>query len=143
MRAINKIVIHCTASDDSLDIGFREINQWHKDRGFLSPSGIHCGYHYIIRRNGTTERGRPDSEAGAHVSGHNAKSLGICWVGLNTPSQKQLETLFALTRGLMNQYKVSIDNVVGHYELFSGKTCPNLDMNKFRAELLFYGGKNA
>lgn len=137
MREIKKIVIHCTASDDSLDIGFREINEWHKQRGWLSPSGISCGYHYIIRRNGVSEKGRPDSETGAHVAGHNSDSIGIVWVGIKDPSKKQLESLHALTRGLMHKYNIDVDKVLGHYELYSGKSCPNLDMDKFRAELLF------
>lgn len=140
MRTIKKIVIHCTDSDDSLDIGFREINQWHKERGWLSASGISCGYHYIIRRTGVVERGRPDADRGAHVAGHNAESIGITWVGRRELSQKQYESMMALIRGLMHQYTVDITHVVGHYELDSKKTCPNLNMDKLRANLLFPGG---
>lgn len=137
MRKINKLVIHVSDSPDSLDIGFRDINEWHKQRGWMSPSGISCGYHYIIRRNGTTERGRPDTEMGAHVKHHNSKSLGIVWVGRKQMDPRQEKTLLVLLRGLMNQYNIPIDNVFGHYELDSGKTCPNIDMNWLRAELLF------
>lgn len=144
MRKITKIVIHCTDSDDSLDIGFREINDWHKQRGWLSPSGINCGYHYVIRRNGAVERGRPDEEAGAHVKGHNAHSIGIVWVGRNQISEKQLKTLHALVTGVSRQYNLDlIDDVLGHKELDPNKTCPNLDMNLIRANLLFpYPGKS-
>lgn len=142
MRKISKIIVHCTDSDDSLDIGFREINDWHKQRGFLSPSGISCGYHYVIRRNGSTERGRPDEEAGAHVKGHNANSIGVVWVGRNQIGTKQLETLNAVLWGLLKQYSLEITDIYGHKELFEGKTCPNLDMNKLRANLLFYKAKS-
>lgn len=137
MRKIKKIVIHCTDSEDSLDIGFREINQWHKERGWLSQSGISCGYHYIIRRNGKIEKGRPLEEAGAHVSGHNSTSIGIVWVGRKNISPGQMGRLLSLTRWLMQEFAVEPDQVFGHYELNPGKTCPNLDMNKVRAELLF------
>lgn len=137
MRDIKMVVLHCSDSDDSLDYGFKEINQWHKERGFVSPSGINCGYHYIIRRNGSIELGRPEEEIGAHVKGYNSKSLGICWIGRKQMSDKQLDTALKLIKSLIVTHKVDIDKVFGHYELDSGKTCPNLDMNRFRAELLF------
>ena len=141
MRTIKRIVVHCTDSDDSLDIGFREINEWHKERGWMSPSGVSCGYHYVIRRNGVLERGRPDEETGAHVRGWNHDSIGIVWVGRKKMDPRQEKTLLPVVRGLMNQYMVDITNVFGHYELDPGKTCPNLDMNRVRAELLFSKAK--
>lgn len=137
MRRIDKIVIHCSDSDDSLDIGFREINEWHRQNGWLAPSGVSCGYHFVIRRDGRSEPGRLLSEAGAHARGHNSRSIGICWVGRRQPTSVQLSTLHALARGLMHQFSVPIENVVGHYELDGGKTCPNLDMDRFRANLIF------
>lgn len=137
-RQIKKIVVHVSDSDDSLDFGFRDVNEWHKQRGFLSPSGIHCGYHYIIRRNGTVEVGRPLEEAGAHVQGHNAKSIGICWIGRNHISPEQKKSLMTLIRDTAKQFNLDlVDDVFGHYELNPGKTCPNLDMVKLRAELVF------
>ena len=48
-RNIKKIFVHCTDSDDSLDIGFKEINDWHQLRGGLSKSGVSCGYHYHFK----------------------------------------------------------------------------------------------
>ena len=81
MRDIDQLVIHCSATNPEQDIGFTEINYEHGQNGWESPSGIHCGYHYIIRRDGTLEHGRPEEEIGAHVKGHNAYSLGICLVG--------------------------------------------------------------
>ena len=137
MRKIDEIFIHCTDSDDSLDIGFAEIDSWHRDRGWLSDSGVSCGYHYIIRRDGRVERGREDWERGAHVKGWNKRSLGIAWVGRNEISPKQFKTLLVLTRGLMNQYDVDIEDVLGHCEVDHHKTCPNLDMLKVRGNLLF------
>ena len=140
MREIKKIVIHCTDSCDSLDIGAKEINDWHRARGWLSPSGVSIGYHYVIRRNGVVETGRPVAEVGAHVAGHNKDSIGICWVGRKKPSEKQLERLKALVKLLMSDFKIDICNVFGHYELDKNKTCPNLNMDLFRAETLFVEG---
>jgi N-acetylmuramoyl-L-alanine amidase len=140
VRTIKKIVVHCSDSDDSLDIGFHDINEWHRLRGWLSPSGISCGYHYIIRRRGVVERGRPLEEVGAHVEGHNSDSIGICVVGRKKFDPVQVDVLYATIKNLMATYKVPIEKVFGHYEMDTahGKTCPNMDMNRVRAELLFY-----
>lgn len=133
MRNIKKIVIHCTDSDDSLDIGARDIRRWHvNDNGWSD-----IGYHYVVRRSGKIERGRPHDRAGAHARGHNHDSLGICWVGRKNPSPMQWSAIVKLGRAMRNQYQIEIDNVFGHTELDPSKTCPNLDMDLYRAELLF------
>jgi N-acetyl-anhydromuramyl-L-alanine amidase AmpD len=139
MREIKGIVIHCSASPDSRDLGFKEINEWHKANGWKSPSGIHCGYHYIVRRNGTIERGRPDSEVGSHVAGKNSKTLGIVWIGENQPTAVQMAALIQITHALMVKYNVPIDKVQGHREIApeSKKACPVIDMDKLRAEIIF------
>ena len=144
MREIKKVVIHCTDSPDSLDIGCKEIRQWHTDpprfvdgvnKGGRGWSDI--GYHYVIRRTGSIERGRDDSVPGAHVKGHNSDSIGIVWVGRDDIDSRQQQSLLNIVRVMMNLYDLSIDDVYGHNELYPGKTCPNLDMDRFRAELVF------
>ena len=129
--------MHCTDSDDSLDIGRKEINDWHKQRGWLSPSGVSCGYHYIIRRNGHIEHGRPPHELGAGVKGENKDSIHVVWVGRKEIAPAQLKSLQSHVKRLLDAYDLEIVDVYGHYEFNLDKTCPNLDMNKFRAELLF------
>lgn len=76
MRKITSVAIHCSATRPSMDIGAAEIAQWHKKQGWAT-----IGYHYVIRRSGLVEKGRPDEMPGAHVAGHNANSIGICLVG--------------------------------------------------------------
>lgn len=142
MRKIDKIIVHCTDSDDSLDIGFREVNQWHKERGWLSPSGISCGYHYIVRRDGRIESGRPEDEVGAHCQGQNSTSIGIVWVGRKQIGKTQYKQLLNKLRDICDRHSVSVDNVFGHSEFNAGKTCPNLSMPHVRADLLFTKGDN-
>ena len=138
MREINKLVLHCTASPDYMDIGFKEINDWHAQRGWKSPSGISCGYHYIIRRNGEIEPGRPDSEIGAHARGANTPSLGIVYVGTDSPTKEQEKSLINLCHYLCGKYEIEIHNVLGHCEAVkTSKTCPNLNMHWVRAEMIF------
>ena len=76
MREINKIVIHCSATPPDMYVDKAMIDRWHKERGW---SG--CGYHYVIKRDGQIELGRPIEKIGAHVKGHNKTSIGICYCG--------------------------------------------------------------
>lgn len=84
MRRIDHIVIHCSATPPSQDIGADTIRQWHVDGNGWSD----IGYHYVIRRSGVLETGRPMAKAGAHVRGHNEHSIGICVVGGTDESGK-------------------------------------------------------
>jgi hypothetical protein len=76
MREIKKIIVHCSATPESMDVGSEEIRRWHKERGWSD-----IGYHDVIRRNGTLEKGRDISIAGAHAKGHNFSSIGVCLIG--------------------------------------------------------------
>lgn len=133
MRHIDSIVVHCTASPDYLDIGAKEIDQWHRDQGWSQ-----IGYHYVVRRNGEIERGRPERLEGAHARGANQTSIGIVWVGTDQPSPEQEKSLVGLVNLLRGKYNIKIENVLGHREAVkTDKTCPNLNMDRFRAELIF------
>ena len=76
MRKIKKIIVHCSATPESMDVGTEEIRRWHKERGWND-----IGYHDVIRRDGTLEKGRDISIAGAHAKGHNFSSIGVCLIG--------------------------------------------------------------
>lgn len=119
MRVIKKIVVHCSATTAYMDIGRKEIDRWHRQRGFLC-----IGYHYVIRRDGTVEEGRPEEQAGAHVEGHNKDSIGVCIVGGVAADGKsgeqnftdaQYVSLHAVLRGLRGRYKNA--DILGHRDL--------------------------
>lgn len=128
MRKITHIVIHAAATKKREDIGVTEIRQWHKLRGFKD-----VGYHYIIRRNGIVEKGRPEEKIGAHVQGHNATSIGICLVGgLNDKglsdfnfTHNQMASLFTVVEGLKSRYPKAV--VKGHRDFTTLKACPCFD----------------
>lgn len=128
MRSINLIVIHCADTPSTMDIGANEIRQWHiKERGWKD-----IGYHYVIRRNGVIEKGRDLEIIGAHVSGHNAHSIGICLVGGKPKANytlEQWESLKKLVRGLKFTYKEA--EIVGHCDLDPHKTCPQFDVKSW------------
>ena len=66
---IEKIFIHCTATIEGQDLDAKDIDRWHRQKGW---NGI--GYHYVVKLNGTVEKGRPDNVMGAHVKGYNRNS---------------------------------------------------------------------
>ena len=126
------LIIHCAATTPTMNIGVKEIDRWHKQRGFFNfASGLSIGYHYVIRRDGTVEKGRPDSEAGAHAKGYNAHSLGICLVGgidangkpENNFTPEQWGALIELVVKLAKSYHISRDKIIGHNQV-AAKDCP-------------------
>ena len=139
MRDITKIIIHCAATKPSMDIGANEIREWH-----IARDWIDIGYHYVIRRNGTVEKGRDIMQAGAHAKGHNFTSIGICLVGgINEEGEpddnftlKQYNSLIQLVKFL--EMTFPIDDVLGHRDLPDvNKQCPCFDVRawlKFETE---------
>lgn len=75
-RTITDIVIHCTATRSWQDFSADDIRRMHKAQGWAD-----IGYHYVVRLDGTIENGRDVDKIGAHVSGHNANSIGVVYVG--------------------------------------------------------------
>lgn len=129
MRKIDKIIIHCAATPEGKDFTVEQIRSWHvKGRGWRD-----IGYHYVIYRDGSVHNGRPVEQAGAHTAGHNANSIGICYVGgisndgkktpkdTRTPAQKV--ALVRLIKKLKDMYGGSI-TIHGHNE-FARKACPS------------------
>lgn len=134
MRTIVYIVIHCSATSERANVGRAEIDVWHRDQGW---SGI--GYHYVIRRNGDIEIGRPAEEVGAHVKGFNAHSLGICLVGgvnerkepVDNFTSDQWDSLGLLVDGLQRKYPTA--TVCGHRDFPNvDKACPSFDVLEWR-----------
>ena len=75
-RKINEIIVHCSATPEGKDYSVDTIRQWHLQRGFSD-----IGYHYVIYRDGSIHTGRYESIIGAHCAGHNANSIGVCYIG--------------------------------------------------------------
>lgn len=124
MRKIEQVIVHVTDSPDTMDIGAAEIDQWHRQRGFKC-----IGYHYVVRRSGTVETGRPEEMVGAHCEGENYNSLGVVWVGKTTPAPVQYAALAKLLARILSEHALTLENVHPHSQYSKiGKTCPNLTM---------------
>jgi N-acetylmuramoyl-L-alanine amidase len=129
-RKINKIILHCTATPEGMDVDVKKVTEWHKKRGFST-----IGYHYLVKLDGTIEEGRSVHDMGAHVRGHNADSIGVVYVGgcdedmnpKDTRTDLQEFVLTNLLASLMEMYPNA--TLHGHNE-FAAKACPSFDVQK-------------
>lgn len=128
MRAITEIIVHCSATAEGRQFTVADIDRWHRERGFRK-----IGYHYVIYLDGSVHAGRSESETGAYCLEHNARSIGVCYIGgcaadgrtpkdTRTPQQKA--ALAALLRDLRRRYPGA--KIHGHRD-FAAKACPSFD----------------
>tara|TARA_X000000950_G_C13786882_1_gene607646 strand:+ start:677 stop:1093 length:417 start_codon:yes stop_codon:yes gene_type:complete len=138
MRGIDYIVIHCADTKPSMDIGVKEIRNWHTRINGWSD----VGYHFVIRRDGSVEEGRDITRIGAHVKGFNNHSIGICWVGganeeTMKPEDNRTEEQKVALRAIIDRMLSAFPDAVlmGHND-FPGvqKDCPCFDVCKWYYE---------
>lgn len=126
------LVVHCSATPPSNNASAADIDRWHRARGFVK-----IGYHFVVRRDGTVQKGRELTERGAHVEDFNHCSIGVCLVGGvdETPKQKpeanftqaQFSSLAVLLSGLRKQFPGA--EVQGHRDFPNvAKACPSFDV---------------
>jgi N-acetyl-anhydromuramyl-L-alanine amidase AmpD len=136
MRSISEIIVHCSKhGPDSDSIGVKAIDRMHRAKCYLE-----VGYHYVIKRDGSLEEGRPLERPGLHASGHDKDSIGICLVGgvsehghpHDNFTAQQLLTLWVLLKGLQSHHPNA--TIIGHREVDSGNFCPSFDVQKFLKE---------
>lgn len=129
MRKINKLIVHCSATPEGRDVKTETIRDWHvKGNGWSD-----IGYHYVVELDGSVHAGRDESVAGAHCSGQNAYSIGVCYVGgveadcetpKDTRTDAQKQALLDLLKGLKAKYPEAA--IYGHRD-FAAKACPCFD----------------
>ena len=130
---VKYLIVHCSYTPESMDIGKSDIDRWHREKGWMM-----IGYHKVIKRDGTVEDGRPLSKSGAHVRGMNRTSIGICLIGGMNRSKdgpdlnytdEQMKSWRSLLDDLKEDYPTA--KVRGHTDFDKGKTCPNFDAGKW------------
>lgn len=125
-RAINEIIVHCSATAEGKDVTVDAIRKYHiVHRGWKD-----IGYHFVIYRDGSIHAGRDVDVVGAHCANHNAHSIGVCYIGglasdgktpkdTRTPEQrKALKKLLTALRRLYAKAKIH-----SHRD-FANKACP-------------------
>lgn len=151
MRDVDHIIIHCAATPPTADIGAVDIDKWHRAKGWWG-----CGYHYVIRRDGTIEsaargnRTRPLEKSGAHVGdcgpGWNKRSVGVCLVGgvdkdmqpQSNFTMEQFESLQVVLAELEELFPGC--TIMGHRDLIKltgapPKACPSFDVKTWLSGL--------
>lgn len=145
-RVIDLVVVHTLATKPGANVGVDKVREWHvNERGWRD-----IGYHYVIRRSGRIELGRPIDEPGAHARGANWNSAGVALEGGlsadgvpedNYPDE-QYGGLEVLLRYLIRTYPVK--EICGHRDLSPDlnddgvitpdewiKDCPCFDVSVF------------
>ena len=135
MRKITEIIVHCTATPAGRQVSVADVDSWHRRQGLSS-----IGYHYLVGLDGAVGRGRPEAAVGAHCRGHNACSIGVCYVGgcdaqmrpadTRTPAQRR--ALVGLLKELRGRYPQA---VIHSHRDFSTKACPSFDATAEYASL--------
>jgi len=139
------VIVHCSDTPDyppddpKFDcFGVSDIDIWHKKRGFDS-----CGYHFVIRQTGVIENGRPCFSQrlftpGAHCSGHNLDSIGICYIGRAIINKQQKEALRTLFRGIRDKFQIQQSSWYCHNQFNKNKTCPGFNIDFLQVILSSY-----
>lgn len=131
MRKIDLIIIHCSATAEGKDFRAADIDRWHRQQGFKS-----IGYHFVVRLNGDVERDRPIAEVGAHCKGHNATSIGVCYIGgLDADGKMPKDTRTVEQRKAMRNLVKTLKHVfpeavVRSHRDFAAKACPCFDATR-------------
>ena len=121
------IVIHHTGNPQDDDLSAAAIHRSH-----IAQDWAGIGYHFVIRKNGDIERGRPEWAVGSHAYGENSHTVGIHVCGnfeIATPTEAQIEKCAMLCATICNDYDIPIDrqHIVGHRELMA-TACPGANL---------------
>lgn len=139
MTRVDYIAVHCSATRGGQDFTAADIDSWHRKQGWRQ-----IGYHYVIRLDGTVEKGRPDDMPGAHVTGFNSRSLGVCLIGgvndtgqpENTFTPAQFKALEALLRKLKKAHPKAV--IQGHRDFPRvAKACPSFSVKDWLTSINF------
>lgn len=118
------IVVHHIGMANDDDVSASSVHEWHLNNGW---SGI--GYHFLIRKDGTIEQGRPLGTIGAHVYGENNHTVGINLAGnfeIGAPTEAQKVSATRLIASLCTVYQLDPmwqGTVKGHRDL-NATVCP-------------------
>lgn len=126
MRTITHLVVHCTATAPTASVESIQ-RYWRTKLGWKSP-----GYHIIIDHRGVAHRLAPDTAVCNGVSGHNATSLHVSYIGGAAKDNRTFGQKSTLINVLQEWRKLYPNaKICGHRD-FAGvkKACPQFDAIK-------------
>lgn len=101
-KTTERIILHHA---DASECTAEQIHSWHLNKGW---SG--AGYHFLVRKDGSVYRLRPENTVGSHAYGSNYNSIGICAEGRYMTEEMpkaQKEALKALVAELKQKYNIT------------------------------------
>lgn len=136
-KSTNRIILHHAEAASCTP---EQIHQWHLNNGW---SG--AGYHFLVRKDGSIYRLRPEDKIGAHASGSNSDSIGICFEGryqVETMPEAQINAGKELVAHLKGKYGIS--KVLRHKDVCS-TDCPgnNFPFDQIAGVAASSGGQQA
>jgi N-acetylmuramoyl-L-alanine amidase len=135
MRDLNRVILHCSATPEGREVSVETIREWHTDPPPRGRGWSDIGYHYVIHLNGKIELGRPIEVQGAHTSGENEDSIGICYIGGVNAANEPKDTMTVLQAIAFVEIVKSLRlifgklSIHGHNE-FSTKACPSFSVEE-------------
>tara|TARA_Y100000031_G_C8231879_1_gene391300 strand:- start:1306 stop:1956 length:651 start_codon:yes stop_codon:yes gene_type:complete len=122
-RPVERVFIHCSASNRPAHDDVSVIHEWHKAR-WPEACKDYCGYHFYIKTDGTLQEGRDLELKPVAQGGHNSHTIAICLNGLNESdfTEAQFKTLRYLCDQIFDAYNGAV-TFHGHCEV-SIKSCP-------------------
>ncbi|WP_099192248.1 peptidoglycan recognition protein family protein [Tepidibacter mesophilus] len=117
------IVIHHSATDTGDIESFR---RYHISKGWRD-----VGYHYVINKEGSLQKGRVenDTAAACKEAKMNYKGIHICLTGNfdnYEPNNNQFATLIKIVNDIMKRHNIPTNNIKKHTDYAHYKSCPGL-----------------
>jgi|TARA_R110000803_G_scaffold24272_1_gene58699 N-acetylmuramoyl-L-alanine amidase len=135
MRDLKRVILHCSATPEGREVSVEDIRSWHTDPPPRGNGWSDIGYHYVIHLDGLTEMGRPVSIQGAHTSGENEDSVGVCYIGGLDTSMAPKDTMTVPQEIAFVELVKSLRLIFGELSIhghneYSTKACPSFSVEQ-------------
>ncbi len=120
------IVICSSCTDPSEDIGFKELDRRDRQKGWFK-----CLHHFVIRRDGTIEKGaRHYEEPAMGLKDYNASSVSVCLIGGKGTPPLFTNAQYMALKELIDEIEDEYPGVVtlNHFNLDDQVICPGCDV---------------
>lgn len=122
----------CTHHSAFLDANDDSALQVIQERHRVQNAWADVGYHYMVGKTGNVYEGRPLNVRGAHITGYNTGSLGICLLGnfmLERPTTAQLRSTEALV--LWAKHHLQLTHIATHRQFERITECPGDNLQRY------------
>lgn len=105
MESVDQLFVLASMTRPTHKVTGKELERIHRSQGFSK-----IAVHFVIERDGTLFKGRPDDEPGCLAPGANHRSLQVCVVG-------GIDDALAPTDNFTKQQKASLRKLIANCHL--------------------------